>query len=151
MYIMVILMLAFSTTGSAFAQDEPPQFSLNIRAYIDGYSQLIIQGNNVYWHHIGAVAPGRLDFVNEPTYLNGTAWYPTWPDKPDEENKECNCSSSTFSDLIPPLPENQSFVLNVNQARYSAHISQQPNAGNEYTLIIDFDDWPPDGAAWYDR
>jgi len=150
MYIMVILAVALSVTGSAYAQDEPPQFSVNIRAYIDGYSQLVIQGNNVYWHHIGAAAPGRHLFGDEPTYLNGAAWNPTWPDDPDAENRECNCDSSTSSDLIPPLPGNQSFVLNVIQARFSAHISQQPNVDNNYTLIIDFDDWPPDGPAWYE-
>jgi hypothetical protein len=41
---MVILMLAFSTPGSAFADSGAHPFGLNIRAYIDGYSQLVIQG-----------------------------------------------------------------------------------------------------------
>lgn len=147
--VFVILALGFSTTGIAFAADEPPSFSLTIRAYIDGYSQLIIQGDNVYWHHIAAAAPGRHAFSKEPTYVNGTAWYPTWPDSPDAENKDCNCTSSTLSSVNPALPEGQRFVLKVIEARYSVFISQQPNADNNYTLIIDFNDWPPDGPAWY--
>jgi hypothetical protein len=41
---MVILMLAFSTPGSVFAEGRTHPFGLNIRAYCDGYSQLVIQG-----------------------------------------------------------------------------------------------------------
>jgi Tol biopolymer transport system component len=33
--IFVILTIAFPMSGSAFAKDEPPQFSLNIRAYVE--------------------------------------------------------------------------------------------------------------------
>ena len=104
--IVLILTLIFSATGRAFAADEPPPFSLTIRAYIDGYSQLVIQGSNVYWHHIRAAAPGRLSLVDEPSYLNGAEWYPVWPNIPDAENRDCNCDSSAVSDLIPALPEN---------------------------------------------
>ena len=32
---------------------------LNIRAYIDGRSHLLIQGSNVWWHHYDNAAPGR--------------------------------------------------------------------------------------------
>jgi hypothetical protein len=149
-YCVVIIALAFSATGSAIAKGEPHPLNLSIRAYIDGYSQLVIQGNNVHWHHIGAAAPGRLDFVNEPTYLNRTAWYPTWPDIPDAENRDCNCDSTTFSGLRSALPKNQGFVLNVIQARNSVYISQQPSADNDYTLVVDFDDGPPAGAEWYE-
>jgi Tol biopolymer transport system component len=148
--IIAIMAMAFPISGSAFAQNESSQFGLTIRAYIDGYSQLVIQGSDAYWHHIGAAAPGRLDFVNLPTYLNGDAWYPEWPDIPNAENRECNCDSINKFSLDTSLPENQSFVLNEIEARNSARISQQPNADNNYTLIIDFDDWPPDGAAWYE-
>jgi hypothetical protein len=49
-----------------------PAYTLKVRAYIDGRSQLIINGNMVYWHHLEWAAPGRhLDAeVPQPTYLN---------------------------------------------------------------------------------
>ena len=124
--------------------------SLRIRAYIDGTSQLVIRGNTAYWHHIGADAPGRTGGHYDPTYLNGVEWYPDWPDIPDERNRDCNCDSSVFTGLIPALPMNESYQLNLIQARYNAYISQQPNAGNNYTLIVDFDDGPPGGGEWYE-
>ena len=150
MSVLVILAMVVPAAGVASAQADPAPFSLNIRAYIDGYSQLVIQGSNVTWHHIGAAAPGRLDFANEPTYLYGTAWYPTWPDIPDAENRDCNCDSSTFPGLAPALPDNQRFALGVIEGRDSVFISQQPTAGNGYILIVDFNDKPSDGAAWYE-
>ena len=69
--------------------------SLNIRAYIDGRSQLILQGNTVHWHHIDFVAPGRWG-ADEPTYLNGLGWHPIWPDVPNPENGGCGCDSSSY-------------------------------------------------------
>lgn len=131
---------------------EPSFTALRIRAYIDGYSQLVIRGNTVYWHHIGSDAPGRwsVDNHNDPTILNGVEWYPTWPDIPDAANRDCNCDSSMFTGLTAALPDNQRFALNLIQARHSAYISQQPSTDNNYTLIIDFDDGPPGGAEWYE-
>ena len=52
--LLAILALAFPMSGSALATGEPLPFSLTIRAYIDGYSQLVIKGSDVYWHHIGS-------------------------------------------------------------------------------------------------
>lgn len=69
---------------------------LNVRALIDGRSQLIVQGNTVHWHHLDDAAPGCWEGANEPTYLNGIAWYPIWPDIPDPENRDCDCDSSTY-------------------------------------------------------
>lgn len=131
-----------------FAQAEAG--GLNIRAYVDGNSQLVIQGNTAYWYHNSAAAPGRHMGLNEPTLINGMEWYPTWPDIPDEENRDCNCVSSLFSGIYPALPQNVRFALNVIQARHAVSISQQPSPMNNYTLIIDFDDGPPAGADWYE-
>ena len=52
--------------------------------------------------------------------------------------------------VLSPHCHKHSFGLVVTQARYAAYISQQPNAANDYTLIIDFNDGPPGGADWYE-
>jgi predicted outer membrane repeat protein len=124
---------------------------LHIRAYIDGESKLIISGDTVQWHHIFADAPGRWNGAMEPTYINGNAWYPTWPDDPNSDNQGCNCDSSTLTGVYPALPaQDQNVTMKINQARNLVSIVQQPNAGNGYTLIVDFDDSGPAAADWYD-
>ena len=127
----------------------PQPSTLNVRAFIDGQSQLIIHGDSVRWHHLGATAPGR-QFVNEPTYLNGEAWYPTWPDVPDSLNTNCDCDSSTYVGVPALGRKDQSVNLEVIQARHTVSIVQQPSAGNDYTFVVEFDDGPPDGADWYE-
>lgn len=123
---------------------------INLRAYVDGRSSLIISGNDVQWHHIDYAAPGRHDFNNFPTIINGIEWYPQWPDAPDEEIKH-EAYSSTYSNLDPALPkEDMNIELKTIQSRSWLDIAQYPAVENDYTLIIDFDDNPPWGAAWYE-
>jgi hypothetical protein len=126
--------------------------TLNISAYIDGRSRIIVRDDAVYWHHMDAAAPGRLDGVNEPTYLNGVAWYPIWPDIPDPLNRECYCDSSTYVGIPALALQDQSVSLDIVRARYSVTIVQQPEAANDYTLIVEFNDWPMPyaGADWYE-
>jgi len=127
------------------------RFSLRVRAFIDGDSRLVVQGDSLYWHHDGADAPGRTGGCNEPTYVNGMAWYPVWPDIPDAANRDCNCDSSDIDNLAYPLlAQGQTVNMNVLQARYQVNIIQQPTAENDYTLIVDFNDGPPGGADWYE-
>ena len=122
---------------------------LMVSAYIDGRSRLILQGDTVHWHHLDFAAPGRLDFVNEPTFLNGEAWFPTWPDVPNAENRDCNCDSSTFKGPPPLAAKPQAVELSVVQARNTVSIVQHPDQSNNHTLIVEFDDNPPGGADWY--
>jgi hypothetical protein len=74
--------------------------AFTVRAFIDGRSQLVVRGDRVYWHHLDFAAPGRWQdpdtqrAYDEPTYLNGVAWYPVWPDQSDRENRDCGCDSS---------------------------------------------------------
>jgi hypothetical protein len=125
-------------------------FYLHVRAYIDGVSHLIVKGDTVTWHHMEFDAPGRWDGHNDPTYINETEWYPSWPDLPTASNINCNCDSSTLSGIFPALPaEEQIVTVNLNQG-YMVSIVQQPKASNEYTLIIEFNDAAPGGASWYD-
>ncbi len=123
--------------------------TLNVRAYIDGRSRLLVQGDTVHWHHLEWTAPGRPDGANEPTYLNGGAWYPTWPDIPNPENRNCDCDSSTYVGIPPLAMQDQSASLDIVQARDSVTIIQQPNAVNGYTLIVEVNDLSG-GADWYE-
>ncbi|MBZ0288653.1 MAG: hypothetical protein K8I30_13630, partial [Anaerolineae bacterium] len=124
--------------------------TLHVRALIDGRSQLVVQGNSVYWHHFDFAAPGRHGFVNEPTFLNTQAWFPTWPDVPDAENRDCACASSTYTG-VPILPATgQTVGLTVVQARESVTIVQQPSQDNQYTLIVEFNDNLPVSSDWYE-
>src|SRR5262245_37440174 len=77
----------------------PPNFHLHVEAWMDGRSNLIIKGTSVHWHHFQFAAPGRELFVNKPTILDTYQWFPTWPDIPDAENRDCNCDSSTYTGL----------------------------------------------------
>ncbi|MCF8359351.1 MAG: gliding motility-associated C-terminal domain-containing protein [Prolixibacteraceae bacterium] len=124
--------------------------NLNIRAYIDGGSQLIINGSSVQWYHISAIAPGRYEVPELPTYVYGEEWYPTWPDIPDYQNQQ-KCFSSVFNHPTFSLPEFEQIVLlEIIESRENVFIKQQPSAANDYTLIIEFDDNAPPGAAWHE-
>jgi heat shock protein HslJ len=128
----------------------PVPLTLSIRARIDGLSRLIIQENTVHWLHVSAAAPGR--WTSAPTYINEVAWNPVWPDVPDSENRDCNCSSSSYQG-IPAIAKYPPITLEVIQARGKVAIVQQPSQSNDYTLIVEFDDFtPPDtyGDDWYE-
>ena len=66
---------------------KPPIRSFVIEALIDGDSELHITQEGIYWkqHGTNASKPGRFHRRNEPTYVNGKPWMPTWG-KPKEES-----------------------------------------------------------------
>lgn len=123
--------------------------TIRVEAFIDGRSQLIISGNAAQWLHFDASAPGipQNPGENYPTIINSANWLPTWSGDPSN----CNgCPSSVFSGVCPGLSTvTQTVALNIIQARQSVTIIQQPSAGNSYTLIVEFNDNIPGGAAWY--
>jgi hypothetical protein len=137
------------------AVDAPPppaNFHLRIEGWIDGRSTVVIAGHTLRWHHIEHAAPGREQFVNMPTKLDTLSWYPTWPDVPDAENRDCNCDSSIYSDLplgIPRAPATAS--LTIIQARKTPSIVQAPSEVNNYTLIVELVDTGSGagGSAWH--
>jgi|WetSurMetagenome_2_1015567.scaffolds.fasta_scaffold22406_3 hypothetical protein len=129
-------------------------YSLTVRAWIDGESQLIIQGNTVQWHNLSYTAPGyRIPGEPpEPTSLTtadmGTvAWAPTtW-----SNGTSGDTTSEQFTDLNAPLAAvDQTVTLEAIDVRDAATIVQQPAAANGYTLIVDFDDSVSGGAYWYE-
>lgn len=126
--------------------------TLKVRAYIDGRSQLVLRGNEIYWHHLDFAAPGRhFDAeVNQPTYLNQVKWFPIWPDAPDRENRDCNCDSSSYQSVPSLVQADKMVQMDVVQGRGEVSILQQPSAANDYALIIELDDNPLSGPAWYE-
>jgi hypothetical protein len=120
--------------------------TIRVEAFIDGRSQLIIRGNTAQWRHFEANGPGYDD--DYPTIINGADWYPTWL---GGDPSDCQgCLSSVFSGVCPGISAvEQNVTLSVIQARESATIIQQPSVDNSYTLIVEFNDNEPGGAAWY--
>ena len=125
---------------------------LNIRAYIDGKSQLILKGNELYWYHLDFDAPGRWELgeISQPTYVNRVGWRPSWPDIPDATNDFCNCVSSSYRGIPNMARTNQRVGLDIVQGRGRVFVIQQPTVDNDYTLIIEMDDNDFEGAEWYE-
>ena len=133
--------------------DAPPAaLHLYVEAKIDGRSNLIIQGTNVTWEHFQFAAPGRETFTNLPTMLDTVAWQPTWPDVPDAENRDCNCMSSTFTDLpvaLPAVPSDVTVTHVLGRRTTTPSALQLPTSDNGYTLILEFTDVGLTGSDIY--
>lgn len=135
---------------AASAQEEVNGKSIRIEALIDGRSQLIIHDGTAQWYHLDFAAPGRHEFVNKPTIINGVKWFPKWPDVPDTENRDCHCTSNVFHGVSPQLPVREATIsLRLIQSRYETKVAQHPTVANDYTLIIEFDDNPVGGSQDY--
>jgi len=145
----IIALVAIPVQGAGTTPASPPiETTLNVRSFIDGRSQLVLQDNVVYWRHLERAAPGRLW---QSTVLNGADWLPTWPDQPTSENRDCDGCESSRSESVPVLaPQAQVVTLDVIQARERVEIVQQPDQNNGFTLIVEFDDNNYWGAELYE-
>lgn len=150
--IMLLSVVILITACVRITSSNPATTILELRAYIDGRSQIVIKGNTVHWHHLEFDAPGRWEFAEaaQPTYLNQKKWDPTWPDFPDRTNDSCNCDSSIYEGIPGLARTNQRVWLDVVQGRGRVAVIQQPDANNSYTLILELDDNYFDGAEWYE-
>lgn len=130
-------------------------YALKVKVWIEGQSQLIIQGNTAQWHNLSYVAPGYEAPYGDPpapTYLTTKnmktmAWTPgAW-----SNGTSGDTTSDKFTGLSAPLAAvEQTVTLTANHVRDMAAIIQQPAAANGYTLIVDFDDTSSGGAYWYE-
>ena len=130
-------------------------YTLKVKAWIDGWSQLIIQGNTVQWHNVTYNAPGYESPYGDPpapTYLTTkhlktVAWTPgTW-----SSGTSGNTDSDHFTGLSAPLAAvDETVTLTVKHARGPVTIYQQPSAAGVYRLIVDFNDESSEGASWYE-
>lgn len=150
-FIILFVVILVSACGLIPESTQIPTI-LNICAYIDGRSQLVISGNALYWRHLDFDAPGRWELGegSQPTYLNTVQWEPTWPDIPDPTNEYCNCTSSIYRGIPNLARTNQRVWMDFVQARGRVSVVQQPNVDNDYTFILELDDNSYGGAAWYE-
>ena len=137
--LLCTLLIACSQGG----EDElppPPQdvtFPLVVRAEIDGRSELRMQGRSIWWHHFDFEAPGMWG-DDQPTFLNGEAWWPTWP---FDELANCDCSSTREELLSTPIKTDGSTIsISDKIGRGEVRIVQQPTASNGFTVRIEFSD-----------
>jgi hypothetical protein len=137
-------------------------FTIDIQAVIDGRDQLIIQGDTLQWHHfekwpvgLHIIGAGPNDPVPDfPTVIttpamNQVEWYPVWPQW--AIGSDIEAYSSVFSGLTPMLPaDGLPVTLTVITARGAVSVLEQPNAANNYTFVLEFNDVPIGSAAWYE-
>ena len=134
----------------AHAVEPAEPVSVRIEALIDGRSQLRLSGSTVQWLHLAFSAPGRHGGEHLPTLVDGVAWFPTWPDVPDDENRDCGCLSDVGDLIDPPLPQVPSVAtLTQVQVRSRAAVIEQPSAGNDFTTVIELDDTAETGSDTY--
>lgn len=126
--LIAFLAFVYSPT-SAYSE------TLAITAQIDGRSQIHIQGDRLWWHHIEYSAPGRW-FDDLPTTINGVDWYPVWPE--DGSNSDCDCDSSFTTVPFAPL-SNIEVEISVSGDNV-VYVVQQPLIENHFTAIVEFND-----------
>ncbi len=129
------------------------EFVLEIEALIDGTDRLILKRDTLQWHHLFAAAVGRHHGANAPTivfpYPGASEWFPEWSEPPPAEIRREELSS-ILSGLSPPLPtDGVPFAVQKIFGRGDTVIVQQPSAGNDFTLIVEFDDGGFAGPRYY--
>ncbi len=146
------LLVLLAGTAPASSQTQV----VHVRAWIDGYSELMLTGADVQWRHFDFAAPGRLNCdtgtPEEPTLVNGAAWYPTWPDVPTCENRFCGgCLSSAAALISPPLPP-VDYLPRLVPLLYRGEVTlvEVPSAANGFRAVVGLDDRPIGGADWYE-
>ena len=133
-------------------------FEIDIQAYIDGRSLLLLKGNQLLWHHLEHAAPGHWNGANLPTIvstkLDGVdvakelQWKPNWPKAQDRD-----VTNETYSDALPlrvPAMALASTLVTLQTVtdREGLRLAV-PTGANADTLTLDFDDNGSDAAAWY--
>jgi len=154
-FIYLISALFMVCLIGAFAHAE---MVIEIEAHIDGLDRLIIKGNTLQWHHLEFAAVGRHEGANSPTIIytteNGSAvadarWLPDWPE-PYPDPILFEAFSSEFSELTPAFPaDDVPWNLTKLFGRGEVNIVEQPNAGNDFTLVVEFDDTAFTGSRFY--
>jgi len=129
---------------------QPTTLSLRVRARIDGPSQLILSPEGIRWYHWDWTAvPGRHEGRNDPTYLNDVTWYPDWPQFGENRNIQAYSSYNTDFNLAEFL-NGSAVQLQINRARDSVIVTQEPSSGSTVLTILHYDDLWPGGSDDYD-
>ena len=129
---------------------QPTTLSLRVRARIDGPSQLILSPEGIRWYHWDWTAvPGRHEGRNDPTYLNDVTWYPDWPQFGENRNIQAYSSYNTDFNLAEFL-NGSAVQLQINRARDTVIVTQEPSSGSTVLTILHYDDLWPGGSDDYD-
>lgn len=129
----------------------------SFEALIDGKDELILQGEQIWYHHYYTQLPGKFNEENVSTVIDNHEWFPEFPMGEDEGD------SITVGELIKLDKMKVEFIIEnikiqdydpnedpvVERSSNLVYISQQPLEENEFTLKIMIDDEEPSGAAWY--
>jgi hypothetical protein len=115
---------------------------LTIKALVDGRSRILVQNNELWWHHLDYAAPGRWGGANEPTSVGVLPdllpWQPDWPFG-SGEGGFCDCVSSKL-DLtdaglgLGTTPE--VLGLQLKDARNDVTIVEEPSQSNGFLAIL---------------
>lgn len=160
--LLILSLLAAGLAGMCWVK-AANAYTLDIKAVIDGYDQLIIQNNTLQWQHFEHTAVGyhalSPDLVYAyppfPTIITTAAmgtvnWSPTWSFDP-YTSEGYGQYSSVYTGLNPALAAvAQTVTLNPVSWRDSVTIVQQPSAGNSYTFKVELNDNNSAGAVWYE-
>jgi len=145
------------SAGTTIAPTAMPAVqTIHIRAHIDGRSRLILDDDTAQWQHFNHAAPGRIRCNSgnpiQATYIDGLEWWPEWPDIPNCENRGCGgCYSDIKSGLPQTIPDTERIASIIPIAvRGTCSIIEHPNAANGYRVVVEFNDNPTGGAAWYE-
>jgi Ca2+-binding RTX toxin-like protein len=156
--IVTLAAVAFSGVSRASAQSHLPAaptsetavsatpLSYDLRAFVDGRSQLTLSGSDAQWYHLDYAAPGRYGTSDLPTYINGVAWIPTWPST--GELRDCHCYSDTFTGVIPPVPAGAIHATLTPVGDGCLDSCTLTVSSGSFT--VDFNDDPHGGPAWYE-
>ncbi|SMC61039.1 VCBS domain-containing protein [Polynucleobacter kasalickyi] len=130
--------------------------ALQIHAYVDGRSHLIISNNTLQWENLeyGAVGkygvdvPTVISVVQNGVLVSSYNWMPTWT------GLEANFRGHGFSDVLdlatlPYVEDATNINLTVQHARCTVAVFEEPSVSNGWKSVIEFND-PAGGADWYD-
>jgi hypothetical protein len=84
--IAKLLILVFAAAPFSLQSKEVKE--ITIEAFIDGPSALHIRPTSIFWENDQNAKPGRVNLLNEPTYVNGIAWKPRWKEEKHDRGKD---------------------------------------------------------------
>jgi len=122
----------------------PTQRAIVVRAYIDGKSDLVFMNNFVSWFNEEGDVPGKWAGSNQPTIIDGAAWYPNgWTALRDA------ATCQAFGPVVPGIPRrNCSVSVSKTQTtRANVGVLNEPTKDNNFTTRIQIWD-SQEGADW---
>lgn len=118
-----------------------------IEAYVDGPSALHVTPTGIQWENGENAKPGKHEFHNFPTYVNGKAWMPEWT-KPDEPR---GCDKSDVYPIPFGTMNLELELLAVGEKRGATGIEERSPISmrmQEGDLLVVVPD-PEWGPRWY--